>query len=199
MADGTWRWATDPRFPVWCVTFTRDLTPDEVLRRYGADPRTARMLARGEAGGLYDLALHGGTVLRAGTADGWAFCYEDVGGAGSRSGLLGTLSRGTETLSLLHGGDGTNHLAYWRDGERIDFELGPTGGTSRHAGLVPALRAVTRHTGVSLGADDLEGPLLTAYLAEAAPLRSPVTGGAGTATVGRPLGAVRPASDPKHR
>ncbi|MFD8913444.1 DUF6461 domain-containing protein [Streptomyces sp. NPDC059575] len=111
MTDGEWEWATDPRFPLWCVTFTRHLAPDKVLRRYGADARTARMLARGEASGLYDLALRGGTVLRAGTAGGWSFCYEDVGGAGSRPGVLGALSRGTETLSLLHGGDGTNHLA----------------------------------------------------------------------------------------
>jgi hypothetical protein len=31
--DG-WEWATDPRFPLWCLTFTKDLAPAEVLRRY---------------------------------------------------------------------------------------------------------------------------------------------------------------------
>ncbi|MGV9340391.1 DUF6461 domain-containing protein [Streptomyces sp. NPDC003688] len=182
------------------MTFTRHVSPDEVLRRHGVDPDAARMLARDEASGLYDLALRGGTVLRAGTAGGWSFCYEDVGGAGSRPDALGALSRGTEALSLLRGGDGTNHLAYWRDGERLDFEIDLRGGTSRHTGLVPALRAITRHTGVSLGADDLEEPLLTAYLAEPAPRHNPVVaGGTRTSAMGRPPGAIRPSPPAKPR
>lgn len=218
MTDGdAWGWATDARLPLLCLTFTKRLASYEVLHRYGADPGTARVLTPGETSGLRELALRGGTVLRAGTVGGWSFCYEDVGGAGSRPGPLGALSNGTETLSLLRGGDGMNRMAYWRDGQCLeDFEPGAAdrlprgerhfwdlvhsaGQTAPHRpGLLLALRAITCHTGVSLGTDTVEGPLLTAYLADEdrtpdpAPRHRPAAPGNGTSGLGRLLGAVQP-------
>ncbi|GGU62710.1 DUF6461 domain-containing protein [Streptomyces daghestanicus] len=223
MADGhKWEWFTDPGLPIWCITLTEYLTPDAVLRRYGADPGTARMLGHDEASDLYDRALRGGTVVRVGTAGAWAFGYEDIGQAGSRSGPLAALSRGTQTLSVLRGGDGTNRLAHWRDGQcREAFELGTAGRkpqgnhyfwdlvhaagqtTPRATGLLLALRAITHHTGVVLSKKTLRGPLLTAHLAEEdrapdpAPRHSPVPN-IDTSALGRALGAVRP-SPPSDR
>ncbi|MGW0185744.1 DUF6461 domain-containing protein [Streptomyces sp. NPDC003362] len=128
MAGGDgWAWATEPRFPLWCLTFTKDLTPAEVLRRYGADPDRAQLLDHARAGDLYVIALRGGTVLRAGALRGWSFCWEDVGGAGSSRGVLAALSAGTETFTLLRGGDGMNRLTHWCDGQhRESFEPGPS-------------------------------------------------------------------------
>ncbi|MEU3400798.1 DUF6461 domain-containing protein [Streptomyces filamentosus] len=216
-----WEWVTDPRFPIWCVTFSKGLTSGEVMRRYGTDPIAALTLARDEAGGLYDLALTGGTVLRVGTLGGWAFGYEDVGHAGAHPGPLGALSRDTETLCLLRGGgDGTNRLEYWREGERREaFEAGVTGsepqgercfwdlvqsagrGASARVGLLIALQAITDYTGVSLSTNTVQGPLLTAYLSDAdrtpdpTPQR-PELADRGTSGLRRPLGAVRPPSTP---
>ncbi|MFH8886733.1 DUF6461 domain-containing protein [Streptomyces californicus] len=225
MADGhDTKWFTDPRLPTWCITLTEHLTPDAVLRRYGADPGTARMLARDEASDLYDRALRGGTVVRVGTAGTWAFGYEDIGQAGSRPGPLAVLSRGTQTLSLLRGGDGTNRLAHWRDGQcREAFELGtasrkPQGNhyfwdlvhaasqtTPWATGLLLALRAITHHSGVVLSKETIQGPLLTAHLADEdrapdpAPRHRPVPN-INTSALGRALGTVRPSpSSDRHR
>ncbi|WP_329127469.1 hypothetical protein [Streptomyces sp. NBC_01465] len=67
MIGDHWDWVTSPRYPLWCVTFTKSLAPPEVLRRYGAEPDRARTLAHTEASDLYDMALRdNGTVLRVG-------------------------------------------------------------------------------------------------------------------------------------
>ncbi|MFK4272571.1 DUF6461 domain-containing protein [Streptomyces milbemycinicus] len=217
VSSDEWGWATDPRYPLWCVTFTRGLAPAEVLRRYGADPNRARMLAHADASDLYDLAFRGGTVLRAGALNGWSFCYEDVGGAGSRPGPLGALSQGTETLSLLRGGDGMNRLAHWCDGQcREAFEPGATDRMPQgarhfwdlahdysqaapgHAGLLHALKAITHHTGISLDTATITGPLLTTHLADQDRTPDPVPHARPSAprnrasSMGRALGTARP-------
>ncbi|WP_420711617.1 DUF6461 domain-containing protein [Streptomyces sp. NRRL F-5193] len=215
-----WEWVTGLRFPIWCVTFTRDLLSSEVMRRYGADPRAAVTLAREEAGELYDLALAGGTVLRAGTLDGWAFAYEDVSHAGAQPGPLGALSRNTETLCLLRGGDGTNRLEYWREGGcREAFEVGVIGKVPQgehnlwdlvqsagravppRAGLLTALQAISDYTGVSLSTKTIQGPLLSVYLSDEDRTPDPTPQRSepedrGTSGLRNSLGAVRPPLTP---
>lgn len=176
-----WAWATDPSRVMWCVTFTRDITPYDVLARYGADSGTARFLTRQQAA---QLSGPEGSVLCAGALGDWSFCFEEYGVMGAMAGPLSALSQGTETFSVLRGGDGMNGFAHWRDGQRTErFEPGYThtrpppphpwwdavqeqldAAGTEYPGLVPVLEAVAHHTGAVLDSDTLSGPLLTLLL-----------------------------------
>ncbi|MBQ0825277.1 DUF6461 domain-containing protein [Streptomyces tagetis] len=176
-----WAWAADPGMGMWCASLTRGITPHDVLARYGADSRTARLLTRQQAAQLSGTE---GSVLRAGTLDAWAFCFEEYGLMGAMPGPLSALSQGTETFSVLRGGDGMNSFAYWRDGQCIErFEPGFAGtrppaphpwwdmvqqqldaAGTEYPGLVPVLKAVALHTDAVLDTDTLNGPLLTLLL-----------------------------------
>ncbi|MFJ5842290.1 DUF6461 domain-containing protein [Streptomyces shenzhenensis] len=101
------------------------ITPEEVLARYGADAHTARPLTRQQAAQLADGGLSEGSVLRAGQLGDWSFCFEDYGVMVRMPGPLSALSCGTETLSVLRGGDGMSGFAYWQDGRCAErFEPG---------------------------------------------------------------------------
>lgn len=183
---GPWAWAGDPRAVMWCVTITRAITPEEVLARYGADAHTARFLTRQQATHLADGDLPEGSVLRAGQMGDWSFCFEDYGVMGCMPGPLSALSRGTETFSVLRGGDGMNGFTYWREGHCEErFEPGAAGTKPRpphpwwdavqerldasgeeYPGLVPVLEATAHHTGAVLDTDTLDGPLLTLRLVD---------------------------------
>lgn len=177
----SWTWAADSSTAMWCVTFTRDITPHGVLARYGADSRTGRFLTRLQAAQL------GGTessVLRAGARGDWSFCFEECGVMGAMPGPLSTLSQGTETFSILRGGDGMNGFAHWRDGRCAErFEPGYTytrppaphpwwdavqeqfdAAGTEYPGLVPVLKAVAHHTRATLDIGTINGPLLTLVL-----------------------------------
>lgn len=209
-------WATDPRHALWCVTFTRNVTPADVLRRYGADPGSAQLRAHADTREFYERIMGAGTVLRAGTLGAWSFCYEDAGAAGSRPGLLSRLSQGTETLSLLKGGDGMNLLAVWRDGQREEvFEPGAFGrrpqkdhklwdlvqhSITGQPRIVAALQAIACYTGVLLDDAKIAGPLLTVCLADANRIPDPTPQPArpslpkdSNRSLGRSLGSFRPA------
>ncbi|MEZ3182639.1 helix-turn-helix domain-containing protein [Streptomyces pimonensis] len=166
------------------MTFTRGVTPEEVLARYGADARTARLLTRQQAAQLAGMDRPDGSVLRAGQLGDWSFCFEDYGVMGCMPGPLSALSRGTETFSVLRGGDGMNGFKCWRDGQCAEwFEPGAASTKPRpphpwwdavqerldatgeeYPGLVPVLEATAHHTGVVLDTDTLDGPLLTLRL-----------------------------------
>jgi hypothetical protein len=184
LAAGPWTWASDPRAGMWCVTFTRGVTPQDVLARYGADARTAELLTREQAAPLHDGSLPGGSVLRVGSLGDWSFCFEGYGVMGVMPGPLSALSQATETISVLRGGDGMNRFAHWRGGQcNEQFEPGFThtepdpphpwwdavqerldASGEQYPGLVPILEAVEHYTGAVLDTDTLEGPLLTLRL-----------------------------------
>ncbi|MEU9576407.1 DUF6461 domain-containing protein [Streptomyces chilikensis] len=187
MQDSTtrpWAWAGNQHAVMWCVTFTHGITPEEVLARYGADTRAARLLTGQQAGHLNDSNLPQGSVLRAGSLGVWSFCFEDHGVMGAMSGPLSALSQGTETFSVLRGGDGMNGFAHWRDGRCTEqFEPGFTytrpdpphpwwdavqerldASNEEYPGLAPVLEAVAHHTGAVLDTGTLRGPLLTLRL-----------------------------------
>ncbi|MTK05190.1 DUF6461 domain-containing protein [Micromonospora sp. CP22] len=181
---GQWAWAEDPCLVMWCVTFTRAITAPDVLARYGADPRVARLLDRDEANSLYAETAQEGSMLRAGSLGMWSFCFEEHGITSAMSGTCATLSEGTETLSVLRGADGMNGFAHWRDGRRVErFEPGMTvtkpqpphpwwdavevhlaTRPSPHSRLVPVLEVVAAHIGAALDSRTVDGPLLTAAL-----------------------------------
>ncbi len=105
---------------------------------------------------------------------------------GCMPGPLSALSRGTETLSVLRGGDGMNGFTYWREGQCAErFEPGAAGTKPRpphpwwdavqerldasgeeYPGLVPVLEATAHHSGAVLDTDTLDGPLLTLRLVD---------------------------------
>ncbi len=205
-------WATASRYPMWCVTFTRNVTSAEVLRRYGANPEDARMRTHADNRDLYEMAAVSGTVLRSGTLSGWSFCYEDMHIFGSRPGVLASLSQATETLSLLRGGDGMNSFTVWRDGQREElFEPGAPSVRPHYegqlydlvqryrtdqSGLVTALQAIAHYTGVMLDDATVSGPLLTVHLPEAEQARQPFYPSSpkdGSRALGQGLGFLRPA------
>jgi hypothetical protein len=187
-----WAWANDPRAGTWCLTLTRGIAPEEVLARYGADADTARLITRQQAAQLMNgtassSGLPEGSLLRAGAwGGGWAFCYEDHGVMGAMPGPLSALSRGTETLGVLKGGDGMNRFSHWRDGhctERFEPGFPRTRPNPPHPwwdavqeqlersskpypGLGPVLQAMAHHTGGALDTATFDGPLLTLLLEE---------------------------------
>ncbi|MFE7410480.1 DUF6461 domain-containing protein [Streptomyces laurentii] len=184
-AAGSWL-RTRTNDVMWCVTFTYGIGPEDVLARYGADPRDARLLAERDAGPLYGSHHPDGSVLRAGALGGWSFCFEDCGIMGVLPGPLTALSWRTETLALHRSAKGMSRFAHWRDGFPSEgFEPGFPGtrGEPPHPwwdavqarrdatgeefpGLVPVLEAIADHTGAVLDADTLAGPLLTLRLAD---------------------------------
>ncbi|MCX4231815.1 DUF6461 domain-containing protein [Streptomyces ortus] len=174
-------WAT-----AWmCVTFTRDLTAEEVFTRYGADPSRSRLLDADQASELPTGQLADGAVslLRSGSLGDWTFCIEEDGVIGSWAEPLAALSRGTETYSVLTT-EGLDVFQHWRDGECVEnFEpgmpgTGPTGpwrdrvetALAAHegesAGMAPVVALVLDHLGISLDDDAVAGPWLSLTLSE---------------------------------
>ncbi|MGD9486046.1 DUF6461 domain-containing protein [Streptomyces sp. TRM70308] len=193
---------------MWCVTFTHGITPEDVLARYGADTSAAQFFTRQHADQLHHGSLPEGSVLRAGALGDWSFCFEDNGVMGAMPGPLAALSQGTETLSVLQGGDGMNTFAQWRDGQCTEqFEPGfahtrpapphPWWDTvherldaskEEHPGLAPVLEAVADHISAVLDLHILNGPLLTLLLEDSNRAFGPRRAGAAPQPPGRILG-----------
>ncbi|RSO43158.1 hypothetical protein DMH15_10695 [Streptomyces sp. WAC 06725] len=215
-----WGWAQDPNAVMWCLTFTHGITPHDVLSRYGADHRAAQLLNRQQAAALNEDSPPDGSVLRSGSLGEWSFCFEDYGVVGAMPGPLSALSRGTETFSVLLGGDGMNGFAHWRDSECTEqFEPGFShtkpnpphpwwdivqgrldASGEEYPGLVPVLEAITHHTGAVLDTRILHGPLLTLWLDDTSrtpdPTPRPHPHRAAIQQLGRPLGSfVLPPTD----
>ncbi|MGC4744306.1 DUF6461 domain-containing protein [Micromonospora sp. DT201] len=179
---GPWKWV-DLGFT---VTFSCDLTPEDLLNRYGADSTQAEVLTRQAALDKYP-PNHAGAQLRAGVLNNWGFCFEEVGYEGSRPEVLAGLSADTEVFSF-YNMSGKSSLQHFRNGLRVEsFEPGFTYSVrgqrphtfwtrterlARMNSMPPdraALEAVEEHIGAPLRQDLLEGPLLTAYLTNPLP------------------------------
>ncbi|MGW0825545.1 DUF6461 domain-containing protein [Streptomyces sp. NPDC002845] len=182
---GPWAWVDHA--DSWCVTFTRGITPEEILVRYGAAPGHARLLDREQARDIADESRARkaeGTVLRAGSLGDWSFCFEEWGVDGTLTEVLSALSRGTETFSVLLGGDGMNVFAHWQDGKcgelfepgEPDAEPSPphpwwdavqarweTSGAD-YPGLAPVIAAVAAYMGAALQDSMLDGSLLSVLM-----------------------------------
>lgn len=218
---GAWEWAEDPRIPGFCITFTRDRTPEAVLAAYGADVRQASVLIMEDTADAFALSV-GGTLLRAGMLGRWAFCYENLEPEGFKEGVQNRLSAETETLELFQGGGGLVTFTHLCDQRKIEcFEPGnprTLRGDGPHrfshavqevldaatAPLTPShagLQVIGRYIGASLDRATLEGPLLTAFLADTdrevlPPMPGRPLPAELRACLGRGLGPLTPHSTP---
>lgn len=221
-ADPTpWKWLLYGRYMALALTFTRGLTPDELLERYGADPAAARPLPYIDI----DAALHQDddhAVLRVGVLGEWAFGIEDCGVQGAAPATLAELSRGTETISVNSGENAFAVFEYWVDGQpREQFEPGMAS-TLKAAGphpfwdvaerhraarpdiqnILAVMRAVEDHIGARLPKETDDGPLPSLLLQQVRPMlpspapplprvNPPARAATGRAGLGRYLGPLR--------
>ncbi|WP_436536038.1 hypothetical protein [Actinoplanes sp. HUAS TT8] len=170
--DSDWAWAGSDRFPGYCLTFIRGMTPAAVAQVVGGGD--LRMLTAVQA-----LELHGDhEIVRFGAVAGWAFCYD----SGSTLRVMPDLrSRSPEIVQLFHGGDGTNIVNRVVEGRTTEsFEPGVDirypaegppllrprvrqllAGATTGSSLVAAAVAIGEVVGASVSEDDLDGALLT--------------------------------------
>ncbi|GAA1234219.1 hypothetical protein GCM10009665_25600 [Kitasatospora nipponensis] len=107
-------------YPV--LTLVEGVAEDEVIRRFGGDPRSARLLVADE---IYDLQPghqgHRGHVS-VGTVGGVVFALEVVGSTGAVPGVLRDMSRGGRCFGLLLGINGDDSVQYAVDGDLVVHE-----------------------------------------------------------------------------
>ncbi|WP_406454869.1 DUF6461 domain-containing protein [Streptomyces sp. NBC_01622] len=212
-----WDWMLRGGYGGMCLTFTHGVTPEAVLRRYGADPSQASSIAFPQ---VYELLQPGpdSSILRVGSIREWTFCCETLGVQGIMPAVLAALSQDTQTVAVNHGANALHTLEHWVDGQpRERFEPGqesslqaadvhPLWDTAeRHRAdhhsvpaVLGALEAVGDRIGGHLTADIVAGPLLTTALpwtlpplpSPAAPL--PFVHAAETRPLGSRIGTFRP-------
>lgn len=176
-------WEEIGRYGPFCLTFTRGVTPQNLLQRYGADPATARLVAFDEAVRVLGPSPDQ-CILAAGTLEEWVFGFETLGVEGIMPETLAVLSRGTQTVAVNNDANARHYLMHWVDGKpREQFELGvfstlravgphPFWEATEHhrtthpdqKNVVAALRAVGDHIGSHLTVRTLTAPLLTTVL-----------------------------------
>ncbi|MCM3920199.1 DUF6461 domain-containing protein [Frankia sp. AiPs1] len=176
-------WETIGRYGPFCLTFTLDVTPQNLLERYGADPATAHPVAFAETGPVLD-PRPDQCILATGTLGEWAFCFETLGVEGIMSATLAALSHGTQSVAVNNDANAMHYLTHWADGQpQEEFEPGAPStlraagphpfwdATERHRALHPdqrnvvaALRAAGDHIGGRLTVRTLTAPLLTTVL-----------------------------------
>ncbi|WP_353961686.1 DUF6461 domain-containing protein [[Kitasatospora] papulosa] len=106
--------------PSFCLTYTRDVSSDELMQRLGASSADAAPLTLAEADSLVDYESEG-TLLRVGMLGNWAFCFETWGILGAGGYGLSRMSAGTETLSYLSGGNGVDLVQNWVNSEPVEI------------------------------------------------------------------------------
>lgn len=173
----SWRLADSQHF---CLTLSRNRSPEEVIALYGADAGSARRVPAKSA----PVAPPRSTTLRAGSLGEWSFCVEFENYIGCTATIMRDLSAGTEALIVLRTAKALEMFRYVVDGRVVEqFEPGyppSVHGRSAHefarrtetlvsTGTTPmaaCLEVMARHTGHELTTDILRGPLLTAVIDE---------------------------------
>jgi hypothetical protein len=178
--DSDWAWATQSRYPGFCLSFVRDRDPATVAELLGGGPLETMTVE--EAVRVFPPSRRG-ALLRCGTVPGWAYCYEDYEPVGFQRSLLQRLSAGTEVVQILKSGDGMTIARRMVDGRqteqfeprrgaasrgdgpavllpRVERTLSNQPGTS---GLLAALHAVGEHVGTVISRQELDGPLPTTF------------------------------------
>ncbi|MDQ8704786.1 DUF6461 domain-containing protein [Streptomyces sp. LHD-70] len=115
-----WQWLHEYSELGHCLTLSRGLTADDVMRAYDVDPATAAAVT---IEGAYEIEPEDddesdaeGSVVRFGHSRGWGFSVEQLGSAGGYDPVLSRLSAGTETVALTYTGDGMTWVTHSRDG-----------------------------------------------------------------------------------
>ncbi len=92
-------------FTGFCLSFVHGVGEAELLRRFGAQPRTAVPRTRQEALDVQDMWTEGFLpVVRVGRAGDWAFAVEEGHWEATRPEVLRRLSTGTHAVVLHHSG-----------------------------------------------------------------------------------------------
>lgn len=173
----------------FCLTFVRGIDAAELLRRYGAVPRTVQPRTRSEAREASETWTNGYLqTVRAGVAGAWAFGFEEaIARQGHREEVQRRLSEGTRAVSVFHAAqvrlsvfdDGVKTTGYaavdpdGRSGTDPDLLAGPL----RGAGLLPldltrypdedvyaALDVLATEFGIGFDSAALDAPLLSAHI-----------------------------------
>jgi hypothetical protein len=186
--SAAWKWMLGGRYLGFTLTFTHAVTPEELLRRYGADPAAARFLP---FAGI-DAALEPGpndAILRVGMLQEWAFGIEILGFKGTVPAALAQISQATRTIAVHMGANALHTVDYWVDGRpREKFEPGVAStlraagphpfwdATERHrarrpdaGSILAVMRAAEDHIGGYLPVEVDDGPLLSVILPQVLP------------------------------
>ncbi|MFJ5221052.1 DUF6461 domain-containing protein [Streptomyces sp. NPDC088354] len=119
-----WEWLFNGRYLGFTVTFTRDISPEGLLSKYGADLAAAHMLSFSDMHSVLQPGLSG-AVLRVGDFKDWSFAIEAFGIKGMDATLLEDLSRDSETFAVHSGANALDLMEHWRAGRPLEkFEPG---------------------------------------------------------------------------
>ncbi|MFF8036410.1 DUF6461 domain-containing protein [Streptomyces sp. NPDC016626] len=182
MPSTSWNWATQSRFPSFCLLLARPKSREVLLKAYGADPQRAAEMTLAEAH-MQALNQGAGTFLRVGTLGDWSFCYENRDLLGITDHVRTAASREGEAIILFKGGDGTNTMERMQNGQRVElfephrpadvqgegpFTLSALVNDQLAAdpgilGMSAATQVLTEHYGVEISRESLEGILLTYF------------------------------------
>jgi len=212
--DTDWAWATQSRYPGFCLSFVRDRDPATVAELLGGGP--LETMTGDEAVRAFPPSRRG-ALLRCGTVPGWAYCYEEYQPVAFQRSLAQRLSAGTELVQVLKSGDGMTIARRMVDGRQTEQFEPRRGAASRGegpavllpqaerrlagqpgtSGLVAALQAVGEHVGAILSRQELDGPLPTTFSTYVEPdlIPRPSIRPQG---LGRPLGTITPGDAPRH-
>lgn len=165
----------------FCLSFSLNRDPEEVIDIYGASPREARLLPLEEAPSA---PLPEGAALRVGKLGDWAFCLEFENPLGYTDKIIRDLSQGTETIIFYRTAKALKVFLYAANGEVVEwFEPGyppssqgrsPYAFTRKVQSLISAgkspisacLDVVNQHIGQELTMEMLRGPLLSIVIGE---------------------------------
>ncbi|MEV7319493.1 DUF6461 domain-containing protein [Streptomyces sp. NPDC093970] len=115
----------DQDIPIYTLTFARDLAPEELLTRMGADPKT--LAPRGTGAALADDLgddLYDGDepVVMTGVDGPWTWAWELGGLHGLDERVLGAVSAGTEAVVVHYNEKPMHWFKYAADGDvLVDF------------------------------------------------------------------------------
>ncbi|WP_236711250.1 DUF6461 domain-containing protein [Streptomyces sp. 150FB] len=182
-SNSPWSWIDSNRYPSFCLSFTRNITPTRVLEIYGATPGVISKLSEEESVNVRPKASEMST-LRAGSIAEWSFCFETFGLIGVTPKILKKLSEGREAIVIFSGGDGMDTLDRCVDSTRCEsFDLltsrpaygeGPfliKSAMDKHRSanpgdlMLPAVfNFITCHYGLVIDEITARGKLATAYV-----------------------------------
>lgn len=99
----------------YCATFVQGLDEAELLRRFGGDLASARLIQPDDWEALEELSWFG-DVIQVGHCDGWAFVYENNGYNGTLAETLQRVSAGTVAVSVFRNVNAHARFSYVEDG-----------------------------------------------------------------------------------
>ncbi|MEU3037773.1 DUF6461 domain-containing protein [Streptomyces griseoaurantiacus] len=176
-----WTWATDSRYPSFCLVLFRDVAVSDLLEVYGISTGATQLLHLDEVPYAFPLDTPG-SLVRCGTSGRWSFFFESSGSQGADKRMIERVKT-EEALQIIKGGDGTNAIAHFTHGRQTEhFEPGRPAevyGDGPHtlsAQLVQAasekgslwldecLDIIGTHLGFSIPRHLLDGPLVTFFV-----------------------------------